>query len=94
MPTEFKDSDPKFKVGDLIKVRPGQDYSGFAVVNVESDPPSSYRVNHDSVLLVVEVYTGWWFGGDQNLYQCLPVGSQINVRIPQSDIHHFMHANE
>mgnify|MGYP000033711335 CR=1 FL=1 len=86
MPTEFK-------VGDLIKVRPGEDYSGFSVRS--RDLTQSYRVNHDSVLLVVEVYAGHWPPeGDQILYKCLPVGSEINVYVPQADIHHFMHTNE
>ena len=94
MTTGLKDSDQKFKVGDLIKVRPGEDYRGFSVVSGNSDSSSSYRINHDSVLLVVEVYTGWWFGGEQNLYRSMPVGSEIKVDVPQSDIHHFIHAGK
>ena len=96
MPTEFKDSDQKFRVGDLIKVRPESDYSGFTHIsrNAESGTSSWYTVNHDSVLLVIEIYTGDSFGGEQDLYKCIPVGSDSPLNIPQKDIHYFMHTNE
>ena len=82
-----------FKVGDLIKLKPGAVKSRFWSKDEHGVDHVRYEMDEESVLLIIEVYQAdSMLGANHTWYKCMPSGYENHVSIAEKMIHRYEHA--